>query len=90
MFTIYVSGIDTYGDIALRSRSDVNMLVTVNPNTHEILLISIPRDYYVRLHNTTGYKDKLTWDEIQSVYIPNGLNDTLMKQQEFQNLHLII
>lgn len=59
-FNIYISGIDIYGDINSVSRSDVNMLMTVNPNTHEILLTSIPRDYYVRLHGTTGYKDKLT------------------------------
>ena len=60
VFTIYISGIDSYGDILTRSRSDVNMLVTVNPKNHEILLTSIPRDYYVQLHNTVGYKDKLT------------------------------
>lgn len=59
-FTIYISGIDTYGSIGNISRSDVNILVTVNPNTGKILLTSIPRDYYVRLHGTTGYKDKLT------------------------------
>lgn len=59
-FTIYISGIDTYGSISKRSRSDVNMLVTINPSTHQILLTSIPRDYYVQLHDTTGYKDKLT------------------------------
>lgn len=59
-FNIYISGIDIYGDISSVSRSDVNMIVTVNPNTHQILLTSIPRDYYVRLHGTTGYKDKLT------------------------------
>lgn len=59
-FNIYISGIDTYGSISSVSRSDVNMIVTVNPKTHKILLTSIPRDYYVRLHNTSGYKDKLT------------------------------
>ena len=59
-FNIYISGIDIYGDIASLSRSDVNMIVTVNPKAHEVLLTSIPRDYYVQLHNTTGYKDKLT------------------------------
>ncbi len=59
-FNVYISGIDIYGDISLVSRSDVNMIATVNPNTHQVLLTSIPRDYYVRLHNTTGYKDKLT------------------------------
>lgn len=59
-FNIYISGIDIYGDISLVSRSDVNMVVTVNPKTHKVLLTSIPRDYYVQLHGTKGYKDKLT------------------------------
>lgn len=59
-FNIYISGIDIYGDISQVSRSDVNMIATINPVTHQVLLTSIPRDYYVRLHNTTGYKDKLT------------------------------
>lgn len=59
-FVVFISGSDSYGNIAARSRSDVNMIATVNPNTHEVLLTSIPRDYYVQLHNTTGYKDKLT------------------------------
>ena len=59
-FAIYVSGIDTYGKISSVSRSDVNMVVVVNPKTYQILLVSIPRDYYVKLHGTTGYNDKLT------------------------------
>lgn len=59
-FNIYISGIDIYGNITSVSRSDVNMMVTVNPITHKILLTSIPRDYYVQLHGKTGYKDKLT------------------------------
>lgn len=59
-FSILISGIDTYGDINTTSRNDVNIIATVNPNTNEILLTSIPRDYYVQLHDTTGYKDKLT------------------------------
>lgn len=59
-FNIFISGIDTYGDISTVSRSDVNMIVTINPRTHTILLTSIPRDYYVQLHGTDGLKDKLT------------------------------
>lgn len=59
-FNIYVSGIDTYGEISSVSRSDVNMVVSVNPDTHQILLTSIPRDYYVKLHGKSGYPDKLT------------------------------
>ena len=57
---IYVSGMDSFGNISARGRSDVNMIITLNPITHEILLTSIPRDYYVQLYGTTGYKDKLT------------------------------
>ncbi len=66
-FNIYISGIDVYGNITSVSRSDVNIIVTVNPVTHKILLTSIPRDYYVRLHGTTGYRDKLTHAGIYGV-----------------------
>ena len=59
-FNIYVSGIDTYGEISSVSRSDVNMVISVNPSSRQILLTSIPRDYYVQLHGKSGYKDKLT------------------------------
>lgn len=59
-FNVLISGIDTYGSINRVSRSDVNIVVTVNPNTHKILLTSIQRDMYVQLHGTTGTKDKLT------------------------------
>jgi len=59
-FSIYITGIDTYGDISSVSRSDVNIVMTVNPKTKQILLTSIPRDYYVQLHGTTGSRDKLT------------------------------
>lgn len=66
-FSIYISGIDTYGKISSVSRSDVNIVATVNPNTNQILLVSIPRDYYVKLHGTTGYNDKLTHAGIYGV-----------------------
>ena len=59
VFTIFISGIDTTGPVSTVSRSDVNMLVTVNPETKQILMTSIPRDYYVTLTNK-GKKDKLT------------------------------
>ncbi len=58
-FNILISGIDTYGTITKVSRSDVNILVTVNPSTHSILLTSIPRDYYVLIPEFNEY-DKLT------------------------------
>ena len=66
-FNVYISGIDTYGKIQSVSRSDVNILVTVNPNTNQVLLTNIPRDSYVQLYNTTGVKDKLTHAGIYGV-----------------------
>lgn len=66
-FVVYISGIDTYGEISSVSRSDVNMIMVVNPTIKQVLLISIPRDYYVQLHGTTGVKDKLTHAGIYGV-----------------------
>lgn len=67
-FSIYVSGSDSRSDtIVANSRSDVNMIITINPETNTILLTSIPRDYYVQLHGTTGLKDKLTHAGIYGV-----------------------
>ena len=60
-FIMYLSGIDTRsGKMPSRSLSDVNMFIVVNPNTRKILMVSVPRDYYVELHGKTGLKDKLT------------------------------
>lgn len=65
-FTVYISGIDTYGPVSTVSRSDVNILMTINPKTHQILLTNIPRDYYVTLHSF-GALDKLTHAGIYGV-----------------------
>lgn len=59
-FIVYLSGIDSRYGIQDTSLSDVNMLAVVNPKEAKILLVSVPRDYYVQLHGTTGNKDKLT------------------------------
>ncbi|MDR2897059.1 MAG: LCP family protein [Propionibacteriaceae bacterium] len=59
-FVVYISGIDIPGNISNRSRSDVNILMVINPTTGKVLLVNTPRDYYVQLAGTTGLKDKLT------------------------------
>ena len=66
-FIMYISGIDTYGGVTERSRSDVNIMAVINRNTHEILLVSTPRDYYVPLSVSNGQKDKLTHAGIYGV-----------------------
>ncbi|WP_028043098.1 LCP family protein [Candidatus Stoquefichus massiliensis] len=58
-FLVFVSGNDEYGALSAVSRSDVNMLIGINPKTHQILLISIPRDTYYPLH-MNGQLDKFT------------------------------
>ena len=58
-FTIYISGMDSYGSVTAKTRSDVNILMTINPKTYEVLMVTIPRDYYVTLHSI-NQKDKLT------------------------------
>ncbi len=59
-FTIYLSGIDTTGKkVSAKARSDVNILLTINPKTNEMLMVSTPRDSFVTLH-TKQKGDKLT------------------------------
>ena len=81
-FNVYITGIDQWSkerglDL---ERSDVNMIVTVSPQTHKILLTSIPRDAYIVLHRT-GTMDKLTHT---GVY---GVDETLSSVGEWLNLN---
>lgn len=59
-FNVYISGIDTYGNLSTVSRSDVNMIVSVNPKTKNILITTIPRDTYLAIGGDNNKKDKLT------------------------------
>lgn len=68
-FNVLISGMDSYGNINKTTRNDVNIVVTINPNTNKMLLTSIPRDYYVQLHGKKGYKDKLTHAGIYGINI---------------------
>lgn len=80
-FNVYITGIDQWTkergmDL---ERSDVNMIVTVNPVTHKIVLTSIPRDAYIVLHRT-GTMDKLTHT---GVY---GVDETLASVGEWLDM----
>ncbi len=66
-FIMYLSGIDTYGELSKTSRSDVNIVAVVNPETAQILLVNTPRDYYVPLSISNGMCDKLTHAGIYGV-----------------------
>lgn len=68
VFNIYISGIDTYGPISTVSRSDVNIIMTVNMKTHKILLTTTPRDAYVKIPGGGADQyDKLTHAGIYGV-----------------------
>jgi len=81
-FNIYVSGLDTEGTIDVVSRSDVNMIVTVNPRAHKVLLTSIPRDYYVELPDAGGAMDKLTHTG------NNGIESTVAAAEKLTGLDI--
>ena len=59
-FTVLISGMDDTGSPNHNSRSDVNMLVMINPQTRMIQMVSFPRDAYIP-NPALGYgNDKLT------------------------------
>lgn len=82
-FNIYITGIDQWEEEKGYDleRSDVNMIVTVNPVTKKVLLTSIPRDSYVMLH-TAQAMDKLTHS---GVY---GVDETLNTVQDWLGIDL--
>lgn len=70
-FIIAVSGNDTWGYSNIKTtsqtRSDVNMLLVVNPTTKQVLVVSIPRDTYVPLWGDSTCMDKLTHATIYGI-----------------------
>lgn len=83
-FNILISGSDSRGGLAEVARSDVNMIVTVNPETGVILLTSIPRDYYVTTECDPAYGcqvgalDKLTHTGIHGVETTQATIENLL------------
>ena len=60
-FNLYISGIDSYGSLSSFGRSDVNIILSINPKTKQILMTTIPRDSYVPIAGMgNNQKDKLT------------------------------
>ena len=66
-FTVFVSGIDTLGKASLRSPSDANLIVTVNPLTKHIVINSIPRDAYLSNACMGNQPDKLNHTGLQGI-----------------------
>jgi polyisoprenyl-teichoic acid--peptidoglycan teichoic acid transferase len=81
-FIVLISGIDINGPISLRSRSDVNILMVVNPNKGTISLVSIPRDMFVPFSCKNDALDKLTHSGIY------GINCTVQTIENFIDIDI--
>lgn len=96
-FVMYISGIDTYGDVNTRSRSDVNILAVVNTKKGSVQLINTPRDYYVPLSISNGVRDKLTHAGIYGIDVSKetleelyGINIDYYLRMNFSSFEKII
>jgi anionic cell wall polymer biosynthesis LytR-Cps2A-Psr (LCP) family protein len=79
-FILYISGLDTRKPTLSKSRSDVNILVAVNPQTKQILLINTPRGFYIPNPAGNGALDKLT-------HCGNfGINCSVQALSDFYNI----
>ncbi|MFV0556000.1 MAG: LCP family protein [Lactovum sp.] len=82
VFTIYISGIDSREGLIAKGRCDVNILATVNMITHQILLVTTPRDYFVELPISYGARDKLTHAGIYGINVSMGTLSMLFGLEE--------
>lgn len=76
-FAMYISGIDSRSGLISKSRSDVNILAVINPDSRQVLLVSTPRDFYVPLPISNGVPDKLTHAGIYGVDVSIGTLEML-------------
>ena len=77
-FSVFFGGNDETGELKLVGRTDVDMVVTVNPNSHQISIVSFPRDSFVPNPALYGYADKLTHLGMHGLdNTLNGLSDLL-------------
>ena len=77
-FNVCITGMDVDGKIDKQGRSDVNMIVTVNPKTEQILMTSIPRDYEIYMPDKDNAMDKLTHTGFYSVETTIGAEENLL------------
>ncbi len=78
-FNVCITGIDAYGYIDEEGRSDVNMVVTVNPKTEQVLMTSIPRDYQIYMPDKDYAMDKLTHTGFYGVPTTIGAEENLLE-----------
>lgn len=86
-FTVFLSGIDSAGKLGTSGHSDVNIVAMVNPETHQVLLVTTPRDSWVKVYYGDGTdsgseKDKLTHTG------NDGIACTLLTMEKFYDIDI--
>ncbi len=79
-FNVVITGMDVRGEIDKQGRSDVNMVLTVNPETATVLMTSIPRDYEIYMPDHDNEMDKLTHTGFYSV------DTTILSEEELLDI----
>lgn len=69
IFSVYIGGSDSRGSLSLQARNDVNIVLTINTETRQVLLVTTPRDYFVPLSISGGARDKLTHGGIYGIEV---------------------
>lgn len=76
-YQIYIGGNDF-----TNSLMDFNMIITINQNSHRILMTSLPRDYYIPVTGYNGRKDTLSFMGAR------GIDTNRKSLEEFLGLQL--
>jgi polyisoprenyl-teichoic acid--peptidoglycan teichoic acid transferase len=87
-FNIMITGEDTWGEVTNVSRSDVNMIMSINPITKQVLLTSLPRDSYVSVPCWNGEYDKLTHASAASWREPKGIECLKLTLEEHLDIKI--
>ncbi len=78
-FQVFISGLDTYGEKERSQRSELNLLVTVNPSERKLLITGIPRDTYVGLPASSSEEKQYTKFSHLSLY---GIKNLIQGAEE--------
>lgn len=80
IYNVYVSVVNNKEK--LRINNDINLLLTINPKTKEMLVTNIPNDYYLKINDTEGFKERLSYINIY------GIGKSVLSLEEMLNIDI--
>lgn len=83
MFTVYIAGEDTRsGRLSIYGRTDVDIIVNINPVTRQVMIVGLPRDTYIPNPALDHGLDKLT-------HLGNdGIQNTMQGVSEYYGIDI--